>query len=189
MEKLEVSLGRHAAKATLAEHLRDGELSAFASSMWISEAPTLGQAWKKKDKITLEVDQLLKPDYFRSSISWSRDPIYWRWPFNRFSITMRINPSKKRRMMAGVKFKVEDLNRILNYTRPSAGGRPIKKEDWTAFWHAVIKLAKDGRLSSDEFPTQASLTKQILTDSRGLSEASARREIKQIFDKFVIGRP
>lgn len=185
LEKLEVSLGRHAAKQTLAEHLRDGELSAFASSMWLSEAPTLNEAWLDISKTGLKINQELKPSIFRSSKRWSLDPSDWRWPYNKFSITTRLRPTRRRRMLKGVKFRKVDIDRILNYTASSKGGRPSKEEAWTTFWHAVIKLAQDGYLRSDEFPNQASLTKQILADARGISEASARRKIAQIYRKFV----
>lgn len=185
LEKLEVSLGRHAAKQTLAEHLRDGELSAFASSVWVSEAPTLKEAWFDICKTDLKINQEIKPSLFQSSKRWPLDKSDWRWPYNKFSITTRLRPTRRRRMLKGVKFRVVDIDRILNYTATSKGGRPPKEEAWTTFWHAVIKLAQDGYLRSDQFPNQASLTKRILEDSRGISEASAKRRIEQIYRKFV----
>lgn len=174
------------AKRTLGEYLRDGGLRAFATEMWVSEAPTIGKAWKATEKLDRQTAVELAPVVFRSSKRWSRDQDDWRWPYNRLSITIRTKPALKRRMIDGVKFAQEDIDRILKRKVPSKGGRPKDDVHWTAFWHALIDIAQQGRLSAETFSTAKKLREEVLFEiNNGLGDSTVKPHVAAVWKKFV----
>ena len=91
-------------------------------------------------------------------------------------------------MFDGVKFAVSDINRILQRRTASKGGAPGKIIEWTSFWHEVIALSQSQRLNESQFPTQASLRKELLEQiNEGLSEKTIKPIVRQIYEKFVKG--
>lgn len=176
--------GRAAAKETLAEHLRDGNLRAIADQKWVSLEPTIKKAWRNEsERAEAERNVALQPVLFRSSKRWLTDKSDWRWPFDKASITFRTKPVK-RHMFAGLKFASADLVNIAGAPDPRSGGSPGKKEQWVTFWHGMIDLAQAGRLNYSSFPTQAALRKELL-ESYGidLSEKSITPATRQIWMK------
>ena len=177
---------RLAAKRTLAEYLRDGELRSKAASVWISEAPTIGKAWKVDvERIDLKTDVEIPAAYWRSSKLWASDQDHWRWPYGKFAVTIRRKPLR-RRMLNKVAFSAADLDKILKRRVLSKGGAPTKDPEWTAFWHAVIDLAQSDRLNFAQFPTKASLRREILIEiNESLSEKTIKPAVRQVYEKFI----
>ena len=176
--------GRAAAKETLAEHLRDGNLRAIAEQKWVSVEPTIKKAWKNEaERAEAENAVELKPALFRSSKRWLTDKADWRWPFDKASITFRTKPMK-RHMLAGMKFASADLIKITGAPDPRSGGSPGKKEQWVTFWHGMIDLAQVGRLNHANFPTQRKLRDELLEGyGVDLSDKSITPATRQIWMK------
>lgn len=180
-------LDRVAAKSTFADYLRDGELRARAGAVFESRERKIGAAWKATgDEDPDEVDVTLEPVTWRRSKDWSGDQDDWRWPFNKFSVTDSTAPFH-RHLIQDVEFFREDVDRMLRKRVKSAGGTPKRDEDWTRFWHAVVEIAKAGRLTKSSFQSQAELRREILGMIEDvLSEPSIKPYVSQIWNKFVV---
>ena len=189
MMKFERHLGgRSLAGDSLAEYIRDGTLRAKAGEMWVSEEPTVKKAWKNlEERRTAKRDVELKPLYFRTDKCWAVDKAEWRWAFNKFSVTLREDPPK-RRMMADVTLNERDLISITGAKDPRSGGSPGKTEEWTAYWHAVVQFAVDQRLRPGKFKTQADLRREILSEiNDSLSDKTITEHTRRIWQKFCQG--
>jgi hypothetical protein len=181
--------GRAAAKNTLSEYLRDGDLTAIAEEVWISEARTVDRAWSEKDpQIDLKNDVMLEPKMFRNSKRWRFDQADWRWPFNKFSVVTRRQPVTKRWMMKGVKFSKAEIAVIIGRAPASGVGSPGKPQEWILFWHALIRFERDQQLNQHTFPTQASLCRRMLEEiDSSLSEKTIKPVVAQVWKKFASG--
>jgi len=177
--------GRSTAGDSLAEYLRDGTLNAKADEYWMSKEETLAAAWKNKDeRAKAKKDVVLPKGKFQTSDDWLNDRAQWRWPVDKFSITYKSDPIR-RRMMAGVRFYEPDLIKLAGAPNPRSGGSPGKPEAWVAFWHAVVSLAKNDRLNRSCFPSKARLRREILVLTEdSLSESSIKPQTGQIWEKF-----
>jgi hypothetical protein len=179
-------LDRVAAKSTFADYLRDGQLRARAGRVFESKERKIGAAWKAtSDDEPDEVSVSLEPVTWRRSKDWSGDQEDWRWPFGKFSITTSTAPFR-RTLIQDVEFFREDVDRILRKRVKSAGGAPKRDEDWTRFWHAVIQIAKAGRLTKSSFQSQTELRGEILFEIEDvLKEPSIKPYVSQIWKKFM----
>ncbi len=173
------------AKQTIAGHLRDGKMSAFAAEVWISEAPSVSAAWRGLEKIDAQTDIELPAAFFRASKRWALDQDDWRWPGSRFSITIGVKPVRRRRMMRGVKFNAAEFAKIFDSPATSKGGRPPKVDEWHAFYHKIIEIALAGRLTSADFPTPTALSVEILEQFQGLNFETLKLPISKIYKSFV----
>jgi hypothetical protein len=179
-------LDRVAAKSTLADCLRDGELQARADFVIESRDPKIGDARRRAKEGDWDEENLIIRAYgWRLSKDWRNDQERWRWPLDEFLITESKSPLLYR-LYEGVRFLQSDLDIIFRKRVASSGGAPRKDVEWTTFWHAVIKLSQEGRLKVETFPTIASLrTELLIMISDALSEASIKPTTSQIYKKFV----
>ena len=200
LRKLDPLLGRLQAKQTIAEYLRDGEIVAWASQVWESSEVSIGRAWKGTKKSNLLTEVQLEPVIFRASKKWAMDQADWRWPFNNFSITIGPPSNRRRKLLRGVQFRRDQIQKIADEiadtpnrfnvvipTPTSNAGRKIRKADWDSFWFEVVAIAQRGDLNQDNYPSQASFTQDVLTNARGLDAETVKPVVRQIFQKFIPG--
>ena len=182
--------GRGDAKSAIAECLRDGDVRAMASERWISRAKLISDAWSADaPRLNYRTDALIECKSFRASKCWSLDQDEWRWPFNKFSISIKTSPSRRRHMFAGVKLNRLDLERVILRRNPTGVGSPGKPEQWVALWHALIEMERSDRLNATTFPSIESLEAAVLGEiDDGLSSKSIGPTISQVWRKFAEGR-
>lgn len=67
------------------------------------------------------------------------------------------------------------------------GGKKPELHRWQVFYFAAIELAKEGRLSKDHFPSQASLREELLEmmGPGAFSEDHVKAQTAQIYKKFI----
>ncbi|WP_423141092.1 hypothetical protein ACOYW6_09550 [Parablastomonas sp. CN1-191] len=179
-------LDRVAAKSTLADCLRDGELRAKAI-VTESRRRKIHEAWNEaKDDVTGDDHSIIvEPLTWRRSKDWADDQLEWRWPFNKFSVTVSTGPFT-RVMMQKVEFATTDIDRILRQRQAHLGGSPKRTEAWTLVWHTLIELARSDRLNKDSFATQKDLRNEILEEiGDSLTDETLRKPISQVWNKFV----
>ncbi|UZK70485.1 hypothetical protein OKW76_05425 [Sphingomonas sp. S1-29] len=156
-----------AAKAMLADYLRDGRLSAKAKSVWIntaSNAATL--SWKiEPNNETVERDVMVPVRYWRSDKRALEDRSRWRWPTNQFYYTITVKPLK-RRMFSGVRFDKAELHHLLPQVFAAVGkakrGRPPEIEKRDAIWTEVVRMIFASELTRKNYPDQLSLTDALM---------------------------
>ena len=79
-------------KAMLVEALKDGELTAHADRIWESDIGLLTLAWKQRVDADAEEDVEVDEAVWNQSRFWTEDLALWRWPKNRFVLTLKSNP-------------------------------------------------------------------------------------------------
>ena len=193
--------GTVAAKALLADLLRDGILHSRAKFVVRIDAPNTNAAWRQfgaeYDKATVAARdeyEEISPSVWRASKRWRADQEEWRWPANGFSVTRRLKPRQKT-LIKSIEFAVSDLEKITATTvsvpSPQRRGGPKRQADrWRAFWHEIVHLAKADELDTDHFTTQADLVKHIAEKmaEKGVNEMNttdAKKEVGELWRVFI----
>lgn len=109
------------------------------------------------------------------------------------------NPRARVAEAFGVEFALEDIDDLIqaysikkNLTDELAkekGGAVKDDARWTLYWHTLIGLAQEGRLTLDQFPSGNALRAEIdeLMGDAAFSEKTTKSKTSQVFKKFVRG--
>lgn len=185
---IEPRFGALAAKSEIADRMRDGLLEVFARKAWDSTELDIAAAWRKlpdedDPDDAVEFDIAVRPFVWRQSKQWLVDVSNWRWPSGRFSTVQRRSPAL-RYMFEDVHFlrsEIEELrdavaipaDRLRRLSRdeegvPNSGksekskvGPRLRDKAWAAVILEVVELHNAGKLTTDDFPLRADLTKHL----------------------------
>jgi hypothetical protein len=189
--------GRAAAKASLAEMLRDGKLHAHASRSWCCDVRDVDIAWdsRNEDGGEWDVDISIDQDFWRDSVQWTEDVELWRWPECFFVITQRKRPLEIV-YFEGVSFARPDIDRLMSGHKAvdspkGKGGRRPDLERWEWFWLEVVQMARDGNLVFGGPTSQEDLCKRLLIamqdrypSERPLELDSIKPRVRRIWERF-----
>lgn len=184
--------GRVAAKAELADLLRDGLVRARATRAWQSSEENISRAWKRPPETPVEENVELAPAVWRRSKWWTEDQGQWRWTNGDFIITRSKEPFK-RIMLKRVQFYASDLAKLQNVDAgefaKGPGGARKRREAWDVMWMELVGIAQAGRLKKSQLESQKNLRAELLPhlDSKegGLGEDSITPVIRQVWHRFV----
>lgn len=176
------------AKKLLVDKLRDGYLRAQAKYSWVSNNPSLKDAWSKIPK-NARKDVQVRHQLFVGASNLENDYSRWKWRSGYFFVS-GANGNKKI-IFAKLRFFEEDLNNIIKEMKSSQdivskgpGGRPRKDDGRDAAWLAIIEIYQDfGKDIFSNVKVAANAIDKILIRN-GKAECLAVQSIERIVTKM-----
>lgn len=181
-------------KELIADKLKDGFISAFASNVWRcdrSPMPKLSQivlALEEGDQ-DIEKDVWLDKKVWRRSRYWLEDFSNWRWDEARVLLTRRKKAPADRTIITGLRLLADDVDAIAASQR-NKGGKPTEYEGWGHAFCAILELEKAGSLNPGKVHSIAQLADKIETHlprRRGrplLASETLRKALRPVWDRI-----
>lgn len=210
--------GDDAAKDVVISRIRDGSLEGFAHYLlqeadmgrppfddliWGAYKPVAHAHQNDRPYVRFASElghpAIVPADFMASSDGWKIDESFTSWADGRFlcrrpaiftlpHASLAGADKMTRRIVGSLSFRRQDIQKIKDHKAKSAGGRPHKDEAWVAFWHSLIQLAQDQRLTASQFRTREELLDEVLHLTGGsLSKNSIRHLVVQVWEKFAAG--
>ena len=192
LQKLAVAYGsRVAAKAELADLLRDGLITARASSSWQSNEELLSKAWRLPNPVIAELPNI-EASTWRQSKWWLEDQSQWRWTNGDFFVTRQKAPFR-RTMLKRVQFLLSDIEELASsgpeLPAKGPGGAPKRRDAWDLMWMELVGIARAGRLTKSQLRTQKELREELLPfvdiGDGGLGDEAIKPVIRQVWHRFI----
>lgn len=185
--------GPPAAKAIIADALRDGRLSARAEKQW--RGPSRKFEFVDGSRGVVSLASEISSSEWQSSTRWGEDVDSWNWVAGRFSVaragfkaTSVGGLGPKYTMFLGLEFFRDEILALgLTTEKPRTkrrGGVKPAFERWESLYREVIKLAQARKLNEATFPNVTNLHDHLLLHT-GLASETIEPRVSEIWNDFV----
>jgi hypothetical protein len=181
-------------KAYIADKLRDGHMRSRAKKIWVSNDPTLNDAWRNRDNAVAKEDVEIERKLWKSSRYWPNDVSQWSWPEEKFVITRGEKPAD-RTIIVGLSLSATDIDALAIQKIDARYIKRRKKDEWELFWMTILQLSQDKSLNLGRFASQSDLLSEVQItmnpnlrdgDKRLLSDESLEPFIAMIWNRFIV---